>query len=93
MKMSEQTFTALSTMLKIQMDKLDIETIVNNYETGNFPRAEFCKDVQKRFCFDLFYSCPSEEKTKVIDKINAENFKSDQLYTSLKKICPKLTIR
>jgi len=29
--------------------------LVEEYQRGDYPRAEFTKDVQKRFCFDLMF--------------------------------------
>ena len=32
--------------------------LVAAYEAGNFPRSDKVEDLQKRFCFDLYYAAP-----------------------------------
>jgi hypothetical protein len=59
--------------------------LVRDYETGNFPRADKVKDLQKRFCFDVMHGAGlsgfvSKELYKYVN--------DDHIYTALKAICP-----
>lgn len=86
--------------MKIQKDHLEhIEKEINKvltenpglkqrYEKGIFPRASAVKDLQMRFCFDLFYMAN-------LSKYACDHLYSylndDHIYSALKKICPKIT--
>ena len=62
--------------------------LVDDYSTGNFPRSESVKDLQRRFCHDLFsMACLSHW---AMDNIYTYA-NDDHLYTALKSICPKIT--
>jgi hypothetical protein len=68
--------------------------IISDYEHGNFPRSESVKDLQLRFCFDLYHIAKKrnkdfEEKMWYISK--DLNLTDAQLYTALKKVGPKVT--
>ena len=59
------------------------------YSKGEFPRADKAKDLQKRFCFDLFYA----SGVKIGDGIGTHGeiigeYTDDHLYTALKAVCP-----
>lgn len=62
--------------------------IVSDYENGLFPRSDNVKDLQKRFCFDLWYAAMGRLRTnfEVSDLYSYLN--DDHIYTALKKICP-----
>lgn len=64
----------------------DKEKVVTAYETGNFPRSDKVKDLQKRFCWDLFYYAR-------LERFSHDRFKGlndEHLFTALRKICPKV---
>lgn len=67
--------------------------LVAAYENGNFARANTVKDLQMRFCFDIFYQ--SNLKTWFRDNITDKGIdvNDDHLYTALKRICPTVTRR
>ena len=59
------------------------------YSKGEFPRADKVKDLQRRFCFDLFYA----SGVKIGDGVGTQGdiigaYTDDHLYTALKAICP-----
>lgn len=64
--------------------------LVNEYETGKFPRADKVKDLQKRFCFDLCYGAGLNS---FICSELYQYMNDDHLYTALKRICPKVKKR
>ena len=63
--------------------------LVEEYQRGDYPRAEFTKDVQRRFCFDLMYGAG-------LNKFASDHLYSylndDHIYTALKTICPKIEV-
>ena len=64
---------------------------VARYERGDFPRADKVKDLQRRFCFDLFYA----SGVKIGDGVGTHgdiigNYNTDHIYTALTRICPKV---
>jgi hypothetical protein len=64
--------------------------VVAKYETGNFERADKVKDLQTRFCFDLFYSAGL---TAFICETVYLYASDSHILTALKSICPKVTKR
>ena len=61
------------------------------YEEGRFARSEKVKDLQRRFCFDVFYA----SAVKIGDGVGTSgdiigNYTNDHLYTALKTLCPKV---
>ena len=64
---------------------------VERYKRGDFPRSEKVKDLQRRFCFDLFYA----SGIRIGDGIGINgdiigNYNDEHIYTALKRICPKV---
>jgi hypothetical protein len=64
--------------------------IVNAYETGEFPRSDRVKDLQRRFCFDMSYYAGL---TPFVCKVLYQYVNDTHIYTALKRICPKVTRR
>ena len=67
---------------------------VKGYEEGNFPRSDKVNDLQKRFCFDLFYA----SGVKIGDGVGTQgeiigDYSASHLLTALKAICPTVTRR
>lgn len=80
-------------ILKTGVDKV----LTNNphaaqaYEEGRFARSEKVKDLQRRFCFDVFYA----SGVKIGDGVGTSgdiigDYTNDHLYTALKAVCPKV---
>lgn len=78
-------------ILKAGVDKV----LANNpnaaqaYEEGLFPRSEKVKDLQRRFCFDVFYA----SGVKIGDGMGTSgdiigNYNDSHIYTALKTVCP-----
>ena len=63
--------------------------LVEEYQRGEYPRAEFTKDVQKRFCFDLMFDAG-------LSKFASDHLYTylddDHIFTALKAICPKVEV-
>jgi hypothetical protein len=78
--------------LKIEIDEVLFQynqdnKLVKEYQSGDYPRSEFTKDVQKRFCFDLMYGAGLSQF--VSDHLYSY-LNDDHIYTALKTICPKI---
>lgn len=78
-------------MMKTEIDKR-VEfaggwpVVVSNYEKGNFHCADIVRDLQKRFCFDMYYATPGlNAKICTLPGINDAH-----ILTALKAICPKV---
>jgi hypothetical protein len=63
-------------------------TAVKDYESGNFPRSEQVKDLQKRFCFDMLYASVSSKW--VCDNL-CPYLDDRHIYSALKAVCPSVT--
>jgi hypothetical protein len=63
--------------------------LVQEYQRGEYPRSEFTKDVQRRFCFDLMYGAGLNQfaSDHLYSYLN-----DDHIYTALKTICPKIEV-
>lgn len=88
MKMKKEHFDHLQKTITKFLDEQGKSHVITMYETGNFPRSERVKNLQKRFCFDLLdhsgltqYVC-----THLYPYLN-----DDHIYTALKTICPEIT--
>lgn len=62
--------------------------VVEAYETGNFPRSNLVNDLQKRFCFDLWYAAMRGSNPLVRELYQYLN--DEHLFTALKSICPRV---
>tara|TARA_R100000479_G_C6202554_1_gene135242 strand:+ start:228 stop:509 length:282 start_codon:yes stop_codon:yes gene_type:complete len=84
------------TILKSGIDRVlnNNPNIIELYEIGRFARSEKVKDLQKRFCFDLFHA----SRIRIGNGIGTQgdiigDYNNDHLYTALKQVCPKVTKR
>lgn len=64
--------------------------IVAIYETGQFPRFDRVKDLQRRFCFDVAYKAGLSRF--FVDYVYSYA-NDDHIYTALKSICPVVVKR
>lgn len=64
--------------------------LVQKYETGQFDRADKVKDLQMRFCWDLFYMAKDHYPPSLIKSLY-EYLNDTHIYTGLKFICPRVT--
>ena len=85
MKIKPEHFQHLKTEINVILSKYD--RLVEEYETGQFPRSEKVKDLQRRFCFDVLFGAGLSRW--VSDNLYPY-MNDDHLYTALKAICPKL---
>jgi len=86
MKMKQEHFDYIEKEINIILEKYNDEgQLVERYRSGNFPRAKAVKDLQKRFCFDLYYGAG-------LARWSCDNLctylNDEHIYTALKKICP-----
>ena len=83
MKIKQEHFEYLKNEIESALEKYP--NLVQEYETGNFPRSESTKNLQQRFCFDLAYGAG-------LDRCISENLypymNDDHLFTALKRIAP-----
>ena len=80
-------------VLKKEIDPIleKYPNLVQEYENGLFPRADKVKDLQRRFCFDIFWSTG----IKIGDGIGTSgdiigDYTHDHIYTAVKSLCPKV---
>ena len=64
---------------------------VDKYRRGEFPRSDRVKDLQRRFCFDLFHA----SGLSIGDGIGTHgeiigDYNDDHIYTALRHICPQI---
>ncbi len=76
--------------IKLEIDGVlaSNEDAINMYETGKFYNASKTNDLNKRFCFDLFYAAGL---TKYACDHLYNYLNDDHIYTALKAIVPKVT--
>lgn len=67
----------------------DTEQVRQQYRTGNFPRADKVKDLNKRYRWDLFYMTKLVNNREFMGKIN-EYLNDDHLDTALRSIVKPL---
>ena len=65
------------------------DKVTDIFETGNFPRSEKVKDLQKRFVWDLMFLCKDHEFIRELYVY----LNDSHIETALKKICPTITRR
>ena len=90
MKITKENYAYLQTAINNVL--AEYPSIIEEYETGQFPRADRVKDLQKRFCFDLLFGAGTSRW--VSQNLYIDNAMNDEhIYTALKAICPTLTKR
>jgi len=87
MKIKQEDYQKLEEIINDTLEKNGgMEHIKTAYETGQFPRSEMVKDLQKRFVWDILFSAKQydfiNELYKYMNDIHIE--------TALRKICPKV---
>lgn len=84
----EHMKAAIDSLLPADSDIM--KNMIAAYESGDFPRSEAVKDLQKRFCFDVLYC--ANLTTWVCD--NLYSYLDDtHIYSALKSLLPTLTKR
>ena len=91
-KFETEIITANGDYWKEEINKFlstkNMSILINNYETGNFMNSDLTKDLQRRFCFDIF--CAAKLPSHFISDFYKYG-NDEHLYTALKMICPKIT--
>lgn len=89
MKMSPTAFAHVKAEIEKVLAKHNANNeLVGRYERGDFPRAENVKNLQVRFCFDLFYAANLAKYAS--DVLYPAGLNDDHIFTALKAICPKV---
>ena len=83
MKITQDHFDFLKSEIEKTLAKYP--DLVEEYESGDFPRSDKVQDLQKRFCFDVLYG--SGLSRWVSDNLSSY-LTDDHIFTALKKICP-----
>lgn len=91
MKIKSEHYEYLDTQIARLLDAHGRKKVIDAYETGNFLNSDRVQDLQKRFCFDLLYAIPDGSRW-VCDNLYSY-MNDDNIYTALKKICPKVERR
>ena len=80
-------------ILKAGVDKVleDNPHAVELYEQGLFSMPNTVKDLQRRFCFDMFYA----SRIKIGDGVGTSgdiigDYNDEHIFTALKAVCPKV---
>ena len=87
--MSQDAFEHIKAEIDKVLDKYGKEKLINEYETGNFARAEKVKDLQVRFNADLAYGAGLN--SFFCSLYREEGLNDSHIQTALKAICPKIT--
>jgi len=83
MKIKHKHFEHLKGEIESVLEKYP--GLVQEYETGNFPRSESTKNLQQRFCFDLAYGAGL---SRWISDNLYPYMNDNDLFTALKRIAP-----
>lgn len=84
MKIKAEHFEILKVKVLTAFNNMGGDKLVVEYSTGDFPRSNSVKDLNKRFCFDVFYASGANEWFCN----NCDYLDSNHLYTALKSILP-----
>lgn len=88
MKIKQEHFDHLKAEIETVLFKYNQDNkLVEEYQRGDYPRAESTKNVQRRFCFDVMYGAGLNKF--VCDSLYPY-LNDDHIYTALKAICPKV---
>ena len=85
MKIKKEHFNYLKSEIDAVLAKYP--NVAQEYELGQFPRADRVKNLQERFNFDLFYGAGLSKWAS--DNLYAY-MDDSHLSTALKRICPKV---
>ena len=88
MKIKQDHLDYMSNEMNKQIGKYGWGKLIAEYESGQFPRSDKVKDLQKRFCFDMSFGAGL---TQFVCKELYSYLDDSHVYTALKAICPKVT--
>ena len=90
MKIKQEHFGHLKAEIETVLLKYNQDNkLVEEYQRGDYPRAESTQDVQRRFCFDVMFGAGLNKF--VCDSLYPY-LNDDHIYTALKAICPKVEV-
>jgi len=93
MKMKEHDFNHIKDCIEKVIGFYGKDHLIKTYEIGNFSNSNKVKDLQMRFCFDIFHTTSREVAgfREYVNKISYAYLNDDHIYTALKIICPQVT--
>ncbi len=83
MKIKPEHYNYIQITLELFLE--DYPDLVQKYEVGDFTRANKVKDLQRRFCFDVWYFAGLARFAR---KYLYSYMNDDHIYTALKSILP-----
>jgi len=86
MKIQKNKLTEMREKINAVLDKHGRQKVIDSYNRGAFPRSDKVTDLQKRFCFDLFYAAGLGKKIQAA----YPNATDAHIYTALRQVCPKV---
>ncbi len=87
MKIKKEHLIKLKQGIDAVLSNKDISELVHDYETGNFPRSEKVRDLQKRFAYDILRA---SGQTSFICDVLYKYLNDDHIYTALRSIVPQV---
>ena len=90
MKITHENYIYLESAIETVLTKYP--NVIEEYETGQFARADRVKNLQRRFCFDVL-SGAGIAKWVSTNLYGLNDMNDDHVFTALKAICPTLTKR
>ena len=89
MKMKQEHYNILKSSIEDVLKNMG-PALLQEYETGKFPRADKVKDLNVRFRWDLFHFIWSKMERSG-KKLNLYDYLNDtHIDTALRRICPKI---
>jgi len=90
MKITTENYAFLKTSIDTVLAKYP--NVIEEYELGQFARADRVKNLQQRFCFDLLFGAGISQWVST-NLYGLNDMNDDHIFTALKAICPTLTKR
>ena len=87
MKMKPEHYQHLQTQINDVVARYGESELIEAYQSGQFPRADKVKNLQKRFCFDLLLA--TNQTRWIFDNLY-DYLTDDHIYTALKRMCPTI---
>ena len=90
LKITRADYIQLDLHIKVLWRHVNKANMIANYERGNFYRADSVKDLQTRFCFDIFHLANGIDKFSLANKLDLYLTRQD-VGKALRRICPIVT--
>ena len=91
MKMKTEHYNDLSQAIQERINEDQTPSIITLYETGQFPRSDRVKDLNKRFRWDLFWFVMKRRSNSITIEFDNLKYLNDiHIDTALRKIVPQI---